>query len=524
LLDSLIINELSCTNDTGSILYCYRSPFIIPTGQRFCSLKNSTFTGLIGGGNVGFDGFGRVDIENNKFINNKKPSLGFSNNELNSVFNIKNCLFSQTSSNLGIFDYNELSHLNVTNCIFNKNNSSILSNYFWSEKINQSKLVFNFCTFSNNVATDSLLFSNPNIDTLLFNSCIFTDDDPKPSTLDIGGKYAKFSHCLLSDINGQSWLPLNNPNQEIIFDSTNIFDQKPVFENADSLIFKLATCSSGINKGDLQLSTTLSLSADYEGNPRVENQIPDIGALETPITLLIDSVFGAVNCASNLFGKVTFWGNACQDSLSALWKSNGVAGLGIDNLGAGIYAMTVTEGHGIPFVFDVIVPEISNPITVAVDSIIAASSPTSSTGSILIDAISGGYPPYQLLWSNDTHLEDLLSVPASDYSLGIIDSVGCRTEYDWQVPFTIATNTPDYAFNIALTPNPVAPANVILVNSSVSISKIRIFNLEGRFVTESSFLIPKYSCDVKSPSKSGFYVLKIDFFDGKSTIKRFVVQ
>jgi hypothetical protein len=482
--ESILIDEVSFLNEKASIFDCTFNPFTDSIGKRVFSLKNSSFKN-VQGSVLGLNGFSKIDLFNNQFENLQSTILHTVSDSSNTICNIKHCLFNRNKSleygfftNTGLYNYSTSNNTIFDNCFFANNLGSFISNYYIPNFVTRIRPTFNYCTFYNNKSQDSLLFNNSFIDSLNFNSCIFTDDDPKPSTLDIGGNYANFSHCLFADSSGQSWIPLNNPTQPIGFESNNIFGQKAIFEDTSQLNFRLTPCSPGINKGDPNACRD---SVDYYENTRISNDIPDIGASETAIVFGLDTILGAISCANEPYGKVSFSGNFCPTSYQ--WQSGSIVGNGIDALESGDYTMTISDINGLSFDFQFSIPDNTIPITFDLDTIVAASGTTIANGSIILMNINGGVSPYIYSWTNDVNTLNNINVLPGFYSLGVTDAIGCREEFTWEVPFILSDDSPAYVDSFTIFPNLISTNHPLKIYFKPDeINEIGCFNGIGQLV------------------------------------------
>jgi len=109
-----------------------------------------------------------------------------------------------------------------------------------------------------------------------------------------------------------------------------------------------------------------------------------------------------------------------QNPLTYQW-SNGVTTSSIDNIGAGTYAVMITDGTGCSAMAEL---TLEAPSGVTVDLI--ASTPVCgvTTGSITLEA-SGGTAPYTYQWSNNATTQDINNITAGNYEVTVTDANGC---------------------------------------------------------------------------------------------------
>ena len=86
---------------------------------------------------------------------------------------------------------------------------------------------------------------------------------------------------------------------------------------------------------------------------------------------------------------------------------------------------------------------------------IRSTSINQSLGEIGIQQISGGFPPYRLLWENGDTVRTRRNLAAGTYTLTLSDLQGCFKNYRFVVPFTTGVRDRVAQGAISLAPNPV---------------------------------------------------------------------
>lgn len=106
--------------------------------------------------------------------------------------------------------------------------------------------------------------------------------------------------------------------------------------------------------------------------------------------------------------------------------SNGATSEDITGVGAGKYALTVTDanGHSQSLEATLTEPQLFKAQVVGVKDISCAGD---QTGSIDISA-EGGVLPYRYRWSNGQITQDLYRLPAGEYSVKVLDANSCEQE------------------------------------------------------------------------------------------------
>lgn len=78
-----------------------------------------------------------------------------------------------------------------------------------------------------------------------------------------------------------------------------------------------------------------------------------------------------------------------------------------------------------------------------------------SLGEIGVQQITGGFPPYRLLWENGDTVRTRRNLAAGTYTLTLSDQQGCFKNYRFVVPFTTGLRDRVAQGTISLAPNPV---------------------------------------------------------------------
>jgi len=148
----------------------------------------------------------------------------------------------------------------------------------------------------------------------------------------------------------------------------------------------------------------------------------------------------SANCSNN--GSATATGNGVGP-FTYIWSDYqgnilqthaGVNGADVlNNIGAGEYTVTISGNSGYcSTVTASVIVESNDAITVDVN-ITAASCSNSGDGSIQVNSISGGVPPYTVAWSNGGTALINGSLMQGNYVLSITDSVGCVQNINYTV-------------------------------------------------------------------------------------------
>ncbi|MCC6724196.1 MAG: SprB repeat-containing protein [Saprospiraceae bacterium] len=153
-------------------------------------------------------------------------------------------------------------------------------------------------------------------------------------------------------------------------------------------------------------------------------------------------------------------------------------------VGAGDYTVTVSDENGCTANASVAIQSQELAMLVQ-DSVVAASSPTASDGSVFVE-FSGGQPPFTYLWSNGDTSQNLLSVPAGDYVLSLSDALGCEQTFPFTVDFlNAASQKLGKAWTASILPNPAARnglARLSIQSEWAQSIDCQIFEVTGKLI------------------------------------------
>lgn len=150
-----------------------------------------------------------------------------------------------------------------------------------------------------------------------------------------------------------------------------------------------------------------------------------------PLTIARD--FSPALCAGNNSGFIDLKVTGGTGPYNYNWNT-GASSEDLNNLGAGSYAITVTDVNGCTST-DVMEILQAEPIQATV-SVVDVACNSDATGKIMVNPTSG-QAPYEYSWSNGSTISNLTSVTAGTYTLTITDASRCQNE------ITAIVNEPD---------------------------------------------------------------------------------
>ncbi|MCB0840998.1 MAG: SprB repeat-containing protein, partial [Bacteroidetes bacterium] len=138
----------------------------------------------------------------------------------------------------------------------------------------------------------------------------------------------------------------------------------------------------------------------------------------------VDSVsITPASCGAN-DGMATVYASG-PAPISYLW-SNGDVTATSDNLAAGAYTVTVTNGENCSETVNVVINSSGLAPEVATDSITWSGCAGTNSGGIYISAV-GGTAPLTYSWSNGATTEDIDGLAGGTYTVTVTDALGCAT-------------------------------------------------------------------------------------------------
>ena len=189
----------------------------------------------------------------------------------------------------------------------------------------------------------------------------------------------------------------------------------------DSFIVKFTWCSSSSCTKELGVvAYKAGRCVDYDTLSNPNN--PD--TTQTCSSLLATLQKKNVTCSTNNNGELQVSIQEGQAPFVYTW-STGATSSSIQNLAAGMYAVTVKDAKGNTLTLN---GEITAPPPILItESVIDASCSGFGNGSIILN-VSGGKGGYTFAWSNGSTEQNISDLLAGFYSVVVADSTGCSVE------------------------------------------------------------------------------------------------
>lgn len=412
---------------------------------------------------------------------------------IKSTFSTKNTLFSNNDGAIALLSgVNGAADGLIRNCTFYKNGEfPIIKN--WGSN-------FNYTTFYNRMEiANSIIWEPEAIPGRLF----YNNSLANPSLHDYN-----LHHNLISAPD------CDLPGGDVACGAGNIFATWPAFLDTLNGDFRVAACSPAINAGTNE--SLEGILTDLDGNPRILDSLVDMGAYERHAYRIDSVAVAAVSCPSGNDGNI-FMGLTGNAPYHYAWQTaTGQTGEGYENLPAGNYHFSVTDAVGCSDTISVV---LSQPEAIEASFVVAnASAFNVADGSILLDQINGGTPPYRFFWSTGDTSASLSGLAPGLYELAILDANDCEHLLNFEVSFINATNTPNGNWQLQVSPNPIQVGQQLRIwqngNAAPEVM-ISVWDAQGRPIQEFFMNGQEKHLDTEK-LPAGVYWLRWQGADGRS--------
>jgi PKD repeat protein len=193
----------------------------------------------------------------------------------------------------------------------------------------------------------------------------------------------------------------------------------------------------------------------------------------------------------------------------------------LENLGAGVYEIMITDANGVVTNTQV---EITEPT--ALELILSSTPETDGNmnGVAEIMTLTGGTFGYEYLWSNGSTEYILENLGAGDYTVTVTDANDCTiTETVTVESITGVFDKNDFV--ITLFPNPVSEKLFLKWNETTAIENIMIVNVLGKTIPATYKLDSELvTINFENDLPVGTYFLQVNLEDGRKATSRFIAN
>lgn len=431
----------------------------------------------------------------------------------NCDFYKNSAIFSQGGASVAIENYNfgtnALIKVLIKQCLFreNRNNYSVFST------VGDSDVKFWHCLFYHNEFHDFVRldfdFSAP----WVFANCIFIKNNLSGINTGANSPKINLDHCLG-----------NRPDCAALGPGIGcgpgmIFDADPQFADPANGDFHLLPCSPALDAGADAAADSIGLTTDFDGNPRIADAAIDLGPYENDRFIILGNI-QHVTCAGGADGSAGFAANACAPFAFAWTNEAGQSGDSPNGLGPGHYQFTITDNNNFTdsATVEIAAPE---PLQVFV-TIVAASSPGAGDGTVLLDSVAGGTPPYP--WPVGEPLAGLKNLTPGAYTITLTDAAGCPAIFTFEIGFVSALHEADNFLKINILPNPT-PVGVAarLFFDGEKIAAVTLHDALGRPLRQwENSAAP--DLELPAPPAAGSYFLTLRSESGRIRILPWLVR
>lgn len=188
--------------------------------------------------------------------------------------------------------------------------------------------------------------------------------------------------------------------------------------------------------------------------------VTDAGGCTTADTVLIgmqerlpvEFEIGKISCAGAADGYLAVLPMGGKSPFEWLWE-NGATTPSFSSLGPGIHSGTLTDAFGCQIIWAMPFEE---PDAILLESTaVNVSTSTPYDGSISIDQISGGTPPYSIAWSNGASGTTIGNLAPGKYGVTVTDAKGCTAGEEFKILFIVGLRSSSRtAVSAIVFPNP----------------------------------------------------------------------
>jgi gliding motility-associated-like protein len=210
---------------------------------------------------------------------------------------------------------------------------------------------------------------------------------------------------------------------------------------------------NGTTRTNLSPGTYTTTIVDGNNCTHIEN----ITILDAPI-FAINGTKTDISCFGANDGSIdlTITGGVAPLVLS--WNDDPTPGLQRNNLGPGVYDVTITGADGCIQAETYVINE---PIGLQISAVTTDAFDCTDPNSGAIDiTVAGGTLPLQFLWNNGATTEDLTAIPAGNYAVTVTDANSCQITEN----FTIIRQTPLSANVVSTIDSNCITKDVVQVN------------------------------------------------------------
>ena len=314
--------------------------------------------------------------------------------------------------------------------------------------------------------------------------------------------------------------------QEACLTFPNFFNINPQFVDVENEDYRLKNCSPLLNQG---FNFPSLGRVDLGGNPRILEDVVDLGAYETSSfsagTLTgntqLDCAFDSTGSLSVNPINITFPINyTLIGQNTTINNSSGQ----FDLLTSGDYQLILLDGQSCADTLEVI---ITAPSPVMIAATTEPFIPGQQGGSIQLDSIVGGTPPYELLFEGSTwDGMPVTNLAPGDYLISSIDAQGCEVDILVEVPLVNNLGSLGHEdIELLMSPNPLPTGSLLKIEFSATNHhyQLEIWSAIGKKIAEKLVLNNSLSEEIVMPPHPGMYLVILKNNSGQQVATRRVI-
>jgi len=211
---------------------------------------------------------------------------------------------------------------------------------------------------------------------------------------------------------------------------------------------------------------------------------PSYDIEEPDSTLVLDSlVIDSISCYGAEDGKIRVDIAGGVPPYALEWERGGTllptAADSLVNVFAGIYRLRVEDNNGCVKAFDIPVPQ-PDSITITIDTLLGGGLPPRAYAEV-----SGGTPPYELMWWDSGETDDTIFVDNGVYALIVTDANGCTNTA--KAVIVAADEASPFLSEVRVYPNPTQDQLWIAAQLAKPQSiTLRVLQAQGQIVRQLS--------------------------------------
>ena len=216
-------------------------------------------------------------------------------------------------------------------------------------------------------------------------------------------------------------------------------------------------------------------------------------------------VENGIACASDTNGELEALGVGGYPPYNFFWQDGSINRQSINNLSPGEYTVTVVDSR-VTINDDTLVLVDPTPIQIGNPTIVNETS-NQSNGSIEVSSVSGGTPPYTILWSNGDTTFTLSNLMAGTYDFTVTDANGCEISSSAIIDNVTSTKE-SLISSVSIYPTLIRSGEQLQIKNLPHYLKhtVEIYNSTGQVVLRQSNNQGEKALDISTLKPSNYFL------------------